>query len=189
MLTIQDDVVVSMDYSLRLADGEIVDSSEGRGPLEFVQGHGNIIPGLEQALYGMETGEEKDVTVAPTEGYGEFDSDLFETLPREAFPADVELEPGMAFRMRTETGETVVATISELEEQRVTLNLNHPLAGKTLYFHVKIAGLREATEDELSGECAGCGQGGCGGCCEGGEEDQACGDDCQGHGHGHGCCH
>ncbi|MHB1294973.1 MAG: FKBP-type peptidyl-prolyl cis-trans isomerase [Anaerolineae bacterium] len=181
MLTVQDDIVVSMDYVLRLADGQVADSSEGREPLEFVQGHGSIIPGLEQALYDMEAGQEKDVTVAPADGYGEFDSDMFETLPREAFPAGVELEVGMAFRMRTETGETVVATISELDEEDVTLNLNHPLAGQTLYFHVKIAGLREATEEDLAGGCAGCG-GSCG-CGEGDDED--CGEDC----HGHGCCH
>lgn len=171
MLTVQDDTVVSMDYALRLADGQIADSSEGREPLEFVQGHGNIIPGLERALYGMSEGEEKDVTVAPADAYGEFDSDMFETLPREAFPADVDLEMGMAFRMRTETGQVVVATISEMDEEDVTLNLNHPLAGQTLYFHVKIAGLREATPEELAGGCASCGGG--------------CGDDCHGHGCGH----
>ncbi len=179
MLTVSDNIVVSMDYSLRLTDGQVIDSSEGREPLEFVTGQGQIIPGLEKALYGMSLGDEKDVVVQPSEGYGEFDSDLFETLPRSVFPADVELEEGMGFRMRTDGGQIVVAYVDSIEDDQVTVNLNHPLAGETLYFKVKIAGLREATEQDLAGCSGSCGSCGCG--C--GEDDEDCGCDDE-----EGCC-
>ncbi len=176
MLTVRDDLVVSVDYTLRLADGEIVDSSIGRGPLTFIQGRGEIIPGLEKALYGMSVGEEKDIVVAPADAYGEFDADLLKTLPRSVFPADMILEEGQGFRLRTNSGQVVVAYVYAIEDDQVTLDLNHPLAGETLYFNVKIAGLREATAEELAnsprpGGCSECasGQEGCGsgeGCCQ-----------------------
>ncbi len=155
MLSVQNDLLVSMDYQLKLADGQIVDSSEGRDPLQFVQGRHEIIAGLESQLYGMSVGEEKDVVVSPADGYGEFDTDLFETLPRSIFPSDMALEPGMGFRMRADTGETVIAYVESIEDDRITMNLNHPLAGKTLYFHVKIVDLREATPEELKSGCGG----------------------------------
>ena len=168
MLTVQDNMAVSLDYTLRLADGQIVDTSEGREPLVFIQGQGQIIPGLERELYGMALGEEKDVVVAPVDGYGEFDSELLETLPRSIFPADIVLEPGMGFRMRTDTGQVVIVYIHSLEDDQVVVDLNHPLAGETLYFHVKIADLREASADELGGGCSTCSS--CGGSCD--EDDE-----------------
>lgn len=168
MLSVRDDLVVSLDYTLRLADGQVVDTSEGTDPLQFIQGRGEIIPGLEAQLYGMTVGQEKQVEVAPADGYGEMDVDLFETLPRAMFPQDMELEQGMAFRMRSEDGQTVIAYVDSVEDENVVVNLNHPLAGERLFFSVKIADLREATPEELEGGCAG----GCGGCCG-----------CEGHDH------
>ena len=162
MATITDDMVVSFDYTLTLDDGEVVDTSDGREPLEVIQGRGQIIAGLEKALYGMELGDEKQVVVLPAEGYGEYDVDLFETLPRTAFPADLEIAPGMGFRMRSETGAVVVAYVDSVDDEHVVVNLNHPLAGKTLTFDVKIAELREATPAELAGcngSCASCASG------------------------------
>jgi FKBP-type peptidyl-prolyl cis-trans isomerase SlyD len=153
-----------MDYTLRLDEGEVVDSSEDREPLQFIAGQGQIIPGLEEELYGMEVGDEKHVVVPPEKGYGEFDADLFETLPRNIFPEDMELEPGLGFRMRTRDGRMAIAYVHEVKDGEVVVNLNHPLAGKTLHFDVEIADLREATEEELAGcggDCAGCG-GSCG---------------------------
>lgn len=175
MLNVQDDVVISMDYTLRLVDGEVIDSSEGRGPLQFIQGKGEIIPGLESQLYGLAIGDERDIMVAPADGYGEFDADLFETLPHSVFPPDIELEPGMGFRMRTETGEVVVAYVDTVEDDQVVVNLNHPLAGQTLYFNIKIADLRTATPEELAeglaDEGCGCGCESCDhGCCDEDEE-------------------
>jgi FKBP-type peptidyl-prolyl cis-trans isomerase SlyD len=176
MFTVVDDMVVSLDYTLSLEDGQVVDSSEGQEPLEFVQGHGAIIAGLEKALYGMIVGEEKAVVVEPEDGYGEFDSDLFETLPRTVFPADMVLEQGMAFRMRTDTGEVVLALVDHMEDDHVVVNLNHPLAGKKLLFSVKVVDLREATPEELEGGCESCG-----GC-------SSCGDGCDCDDEGEGCC-
>ena len=148
-LTVADDLVVSMDYTLRLDDEEIIDSSAGREPLEFLQGHGQIIPGLEQALYGMVVGEEKKVVIAPRDGYGERDSNAVQEIPRDSFPADVELEPGMALELRDSSGQPLVAFIADVRPDSVLLDLNHPLAGETLHFNVSIADLRAATSEEL----------------------------------------
>ena len=148
-LTVADDLVVSMDYTLRLDDEEIIDSSAGREPLEFLQGHGQIIPGLEQALYGMVVGEEKKVVIEPHDGYGERDSNAVQEIPRESFPADVELEPGLALELRDSSGQPLVAFIADVRPDSVLLDLNHPLAGETLHFYVSIADLRAATTEEL----------------------------------------
>jgi len=159
-LTVADDIVVSLDYTLRLDDGEIIDSSDSRGPLQFLQGRGQIIPGLEQALYGMAVGEEKDVVVEPADGYGVRDPDASQVLPHDVFPPDLELEPGLGLRMRDPAGRAIIAYVDEVRSEGVLLNFNHPLAGETLYFRAKVADLRAATEEELAPNCATCG-GGC----------------------------
>jgi len=195
MANVQHDMVVSIDYRLHLGDKQILDASELGQPLTFVQGHGQIISGLEAALEGMALNEEKDVVVAPRDGYGELDADLYEELPRSLFPPDV--KEGMAFRMRTDTGQPVIVYVDQIKGDEVTVNLNHPLAGKTLYFHVKIAGLREATPEELQGgcghSCASCGHS-CGSedegdeecCCD--DEDRCCADDAMEDKGGCACC-
>ena len=150
-LTVVDDLVVSLDYTLRLDGGEIVDSSEGRSPLEFLQGHGQIIPGLERELAGMAVGDEKDVVVAPADGYGERGADEMQVIPHDAFPDDLELAVGMPLQMRdTETGQVLQAFVAELHDDGVLVDFNHPLAGATLHFHVNIVGLRPATREELA---------------------------------------
>ena len=146
-----DDKVVSLDYTLRLEDGEVVDSSSGRDPLEFIQGQGQIIPGLEKELYGMEVGEEKAVTVNPEEGYGERLADRVQTVPRNAFPDDMDLEEGMQVRLQdSNSGQVFEAFVVEIQPENVVLDFNHPLAGETLHFDVKITDVREATDDELN---------------------------------------
>jgi FKBP-type peptidyl-prolyl cis-trans isomerase SlyD len=149
-LTVADGMVVSLDYTLRLDDGEIVDSSADQDPLEFLQGQGQIIPGLEQALYGMAVDDQKDVVVAPADGYGEEDPDALELVERDVFPPDLDLRPGIGLRMRDESGEAMVAYVAEVRPDGVVLDFNHPLAGETLYFQVRIAGLRTATDEELA---------------------------------------
>jgi FKBP-type peptidyl-prolyl cis-trans isomerase SlyD len=150
-MKIANDLVVSMDYTLRLESGEIVDSSEGRGPLEFLQGHGQIIPGLERELMGMSVGETKDVAVAPADGYGERSADEMQLVPHDLFPEDLKLTEGMALQMReAETGRPLQAYVAEIRDEGVVLDFNHPLAGATLHFAVKIAGLRAATSEELA---------------------------------------
>ncbi|MBN1314421.1 MAG: peptidylprolyl isomerase [Anaerolineales bacterium] len=146
-----DDLVVSLHYTLRLDDQEVIDSSDNREPLEFLQGHSQIIPGLEQALYGMAVGDEKSVVITPADGYGEIDSDAFEMVERDVFPDDLTLTKGMALKMRdSQSGEVLNALVAEIETEQVLLDFNHPLAGETLNFDVKIAGLRLPTEKELS---------------------------------------
>lgn len=148
---VQDDVVVSIDYTLRLDDGEVVDSSDGREPLEFLQGRGQIITGLEQELYGMGIGDEKEVTVSPDEGYGEYDEERVQSVPRETFPDDMELEEGLSVRMRdANSGQVFDAFVEKLRDENVVLDFNHPLAGETLFFDVKIAGLRQPSNEELA---------------------------------------
>lgn len=146
---VADDVVVSLDYTLTV-DAEVVDSSEGSDPIEFLQGHGQIITGLEQALYGMKIGDQKTVVVKPSEGYGEVDEDAFIDVPRSEFPSDIPAQVGVAIQMQDEHGEVLDARISEVSNDVITLDFNHPLAGKELTFKVTVVELREATEEELA---------------------------------------
>jgi FKBP-type peptidyl-prolyl cis-trans isomerase SlyD len=127
----------------------VIDTSQDQEPLEYLQGRGQIIPGLEQAVYGMAVGEEKDVVVAPADGYGEHDPDAYEMVDRDVFPADLNLEPGIGLRMRDDEGQALVAYVEEVRPDGVVLDFNHPLAGETLHFNVQIAGLRSATSEEL----------------------------------------
>lgn len=150
-LKIKDGVVVSLDYTLRLDDGEVIDSSDGNEPLEYLHGYGQIIPGLEKALAGLTVGDSKTVVVPAAEAYGEVDMEAFEIVPRSMFPDDMELEEGLALSLRdAETNEPFDAAIAEVRETEVMLDFNHPLAGETLHFEVKIPALRPATEEEMS---------------------------------------
>ena len=149
-LVVANDLVVSLDYKLRLENREVVDTPAGQEPLEFLQGQGQIIPGLEQALYGMAIGEEKDVTVLSDDGYGQRDPNAYQQIPSDALPPDLKLEPGMALELVDNTGQPIPATVAEVHPNGVLLDLNHPLAGETLYFSAKIAGLRAATGEEMA---------------------------------------
>lgn len=149
-LTVSNNLVVGLEYTLRLDDGEVIDSSDNNVPLEYLHGHGQLIPGLERELHGMSVGDEKTVTVAPEEGYGEYDEDAFEAVPLSAFPDDVDLSPGLELHMRdSATGHIIQAFVAEVNDDAVILDLNHPLAGEALTFDVKIASLRKATQEEL----------------------------------------
>ncbi len=146
---VDDGQVVAMHYTLHV-DGKVVDSSEGGEPLQFIQGMGHIIRGLENELYDMKIGESKNITVAAKDGYGETDKAAFMDVPREAFPTDVPLEEGTELELRDQSGHPMFARVDTVSEESVRLNMNHPLAGKELNFDVKIAGLRSATEEEVS---------------------------------------
>ncbi len=150
-MAVADGLVVSLAYSLRLDDGEEIDSAAGDDPLVYLHGAQNIIPGLEQALTGLKVGDARSVSVKPVDGYGDVDPDAFELVPYDAFPADVDLEEGMGLRMvDSSTGQQMDAYISELRDDGALLDLNHPLAGETLHFNVEIVGLRRATTDEIA---------------------------------------
>lgn len=149
-LVVADDMVVRLDYTLTLSDGEVYDSSEDAGPLEYLQGHGQIIPGLEEALAGMHVGDEKEVVVTPEYGYGEYDPEAMQTLPRDMFPAEMELEEGMTIDLYDEEAdEEIEAVVAEIDDDSIVVDFNHPLAGETLTFHVKIVGVRQATREEI----------------------------------------
>lgn len=148
---VADNKVVSLHYTLTSDEGEVLDSSQGGEPLQFIQGQGQIIPGLEKELYDMEVGEEKQVTVPPAEGYGQHQPDQVQTLPRDAFPDDMELEEGTPVQMRdSNTGQVYQAVITGVRPDSVQVDFNHPLAGENLNFDVQIAGVRDATDEELA---------------------------------------
>ena len=146
-LKVQDGLVVAMEYTLTV-DGEVVDTSQGQEPLAFLCGAGNIIPGLEQAMQGMAVGESKDVVVAPADGYGELDDQAFSDVPRSEFPDDIPLEVGIELQLRDPSGASLYARIDDVKEDTVRLDFNHPLAGQTLHFNVKVVEVRQPTDEE-----------------------------------------
>ena len=146
--TVQDGFVVSMDYKLTV-DGEVLDSSEDAGPLQFLAGYGNIVPGLEREMAGMKIGESKDVVVAPADGYGEFDEEAFMEVPRNEFPSDLQLEEGIELNVTDEDGQNQYARVENITDESVRLDFNHPLAGAELHFTVKVVALRDPTKEEL----------------------------------------
>lgn len=146
---VADDVVVSIDYTLTV-EGEVVDSTEGDEPLAFLQGHQNIIPGLESELSGMKIGESKTVVVPPSQAYGEIDPENIIDVPRSEFPTEIPLEPGVELEVKNADGEVLSATIASVNEDTVKLDFNHPLAGKELTFEVTVVDLRAPTEEELA---------------------------------------
>lgn len=146
---VADDVVVSIEYTLTV-DNEVVDSTEGDEPLQFLQGHQNIIPGLERELVGMKIGDNKKVLVSPTEAYGDVDPENVVDVPRSEFPQEIPLETGTELEVKNADGEVLSATIAEVNNDTVKLDFNHPLAGKELSFDVTIVDLRQASEEELA---------------------------------------
>lgn len=148
-MKIEKNKVVSMHYTLKDDKGEIMDSSEGKSPLPFIQGNGQLIPGLESQLVGKEKGVKMQVTVAPADAYGEFRDDMVFKVGKEGFRGDEELKVGMQVEVELEQGKSI-AVVSNVEGDDVTLDLNHPLAGQTLHFDVEIMDVRVATEEELS---------------------------------------
>ena len=148
MTNVKDGQVVSMNYTLRV-DGQVVDSSEGHEPLEYLHGAGNIIAGLEREMDGMAVGASKKVIVAAADGYGEVDEDAFLEAPRSEFPTDMPLQPGVELELTGPEGQPMYARIENVEGETVVLNMNHPLAGKELHFDVKVIGLRDASDEEM----------------------------------------
>jgi FKBP-type peptidyl-prolyl cis-trans isomerase SlyD len=149
-MKIAKDRVVELEYRLHLGDGQVIDSSEPGKPLSYLHGRGQIVPGLEGALEGMDVGEGKQVVVAPSQGYGEHDARGLQEVPRAMFPADAQLSPGMRLAAQTDGGEVIPIGIHEVKAQTVVVDLNHPLAGKTLHFDVTVRGVRDATAEELT---------------------------------------
>lgn len=158
MNTIQDDTVVQIAYNLTVG-GEEVESNL----LEYLHGHGNIIPGLERELAGMQEGERKQVLVSAEDAYGEFDPKMVLNVSRTSFPEDFEIRLGEPMNLRDASGNMFQAVATALSEDSVELDLNHPMAGKELEFQVTILSVRPATEEEIAhghlhygAGCSGC---------------------------------
>ncbi|MGB5637987.1 MAG: peptidylprolyl isomerase [Sedimenticolaceae bacterium] len=129
---------VRVHYTGTLEDGTQFDSSRGADPLEFAMGQGQLIAGFEMAVAGLAPGESVTVTLAPEEAYGEFDAGMVQEVPRRMMPEGVELEPGMVLQGQSDEGQVDNFTIVSLTEETVTLDANHPLAGKSLTFDIEL---------------------------------------------------
>lgn len=144
---VSQDTVVKMNYTLTDATGNVLDASQDE-PMEYLQGHHNIIPGLESALSGLKPGDRKQVTVQPDEGYGNHNPELIFSLPQEQFGGEAP-QPGMVVQLQSPEG-AMMATIIKIENKEITLDANHPLAGQVLNFDVEIVGVRAASAEELT---------------------------------------
>jgi FKBP-type peptidyl-prolyl cis-trans isomerase SlyD len=147
-MQIADKMVVTIDYTLKDANGNILDSSSD-GNFAYLHGSHNIIPGLESALTGRSAGDEVDVTVTPAEGYGERNDSMVQAVPRDMFDSEQEIEVGMQFHAQSPEGDMVVVTVTDVDKDDITVDGNHPLAGKHLNFGVKVVDVREATAEEI----------------------------------------
>ncbi len=148
-MQIAKDKIVAFEYTLTDADGNVIDKSEGRGPMAYLHGRGGIIPGLEEALTGQEAGAELKVVVTPDKGYGERNDGLLNRVPKEAFKGELEFELGLQFPVQDQQGNQRLVTIVHIEDDAIVLDANHPLAGVDLTFDVKIVEVRDATAEEL----------------------------------------
>lgn len=141
-MTIKTGDRVKIEYTGTLDDGTIFDSSVDHGnPLEFEVGGGQVIKGFDDAVLGMKENEEKQFSILPADAYGQHDPTLVQKVPREVFPQDAELVPGLLFEAGLPTGEKVPATITEVQEEIISVDLNHPLAGKRLNFKIKVSAI------------------------------------------------
>ena len=134
---IDDGKTVKFDYTLTV-EGQIVDTSEGKEPLGYVQGSGTIIPGLEKQMVGLKPGDSKKITVVSKDAYGDINPELFQEVPKTIFPPDLEIKPGMMVPLQNNDGKPIPAIVTEIKEETVVFNFNHPLAGKDLLFDVKV---------------------------------------------------
>jgi FKBP-type peptidyl-prolyl cis-trans isomerase SlyD len=135
-------------YTLKDEDGGVIDSSAGSDPLAYIQGHGNLVTGLEKALEGKQEGSSLAVSVQPEDGYGKYDAALIQRVPKRTLQGSGEVKKGMQFQARTPDGMRLF-TVTGVMGDMVTLDGNHPLADKTLHFDVQIVSVREATTEEL----------------------------------------
>lgn len=139
---------VALDYTLTDDSGEILDSSKAEDPLSYLHGTGNLIPGLESALEGKKAGDEVKTTVAPDQAYGKRSDEMIQSVPKDQFEKSDKLEVGMRFHSASAQGDTLV-TVTEISDDEITIDGNHPLAGLTLHFDVKIIDVRDATKEEI----------------------------------------
>jgi FKBP-type peptidyl-prolyl cis-trans isomerase SlyD len=138
---VKDGMMISIDYTLKGADGKVIDSSQGREPLKYIHGQKMMIPGLEKELTGMKVGGQKNVRVKPEDGYGKINPQAFQEVPKEKIPANG-LKVGAILTAQTPNGGTVPMRVHEIKEKTVVMDMNHPMAGKTLDFNVKVVDIQ-----------------------------------------------
>ncbi|NOD46735.1 MULTISPECIES: peptidylprolyl isomerase [unclassified Ruegeria] len=141
MTEIKQGDTVRIHYTGTLLDGQTFDSSEGRDPLEFVVGSGQIIPGLDSAMPGLSLGDKKRVEIACVDAYGPINPAMRQEIPREGIPDDIPLEPGTQLQMQAPDGQAVPVTVVGADEATVTLDANHPLAGQDLVFEIEVVSI------------------------------------------------
>jgi FKBP-type peptidyl-prolyl cis-trans isomerase SlyD len=144
---IKSNSVVSLSYCLKNGDGEELDRADKNQPFAYLHGAGQMVPGLEKELDGLNVGDKREVTVPPSEGYGDVIPQLKLQVERASFPKDTDIKPGMQFEAQ-EGEKRIIFTIQAVEGDQISVDGNHPLAGETLHFDVEITGIREATKEE-----------------------------------------
>lgn len=149
-MEIAEKTYVEIEYTLTLESGQEIDKSPADQPLGFITGAGQIIPGLEKALMGRAAGDSAKLVVEPEDAYGPVQDNLFQEIPRSQFPGDVEVKPGMAFEAQGPQGPFMITVAKVNDNDSVTIDLNHPMAGKQLHFDVNVVEVREPTADELT---------------------------------------
>ena len=147
-MQIADKMVVTIDYTLKDDNGTVLDSST-EGNFAYLHGAHNIIPGLESALSGKTAGDEVVVSVSPAEGYGERNDSMIQSVPRDMFDSEQEIQVGMQFHAQSPEGEMIVVTVTDVADDDITVDGNHPLAGVNLNFGVKVVDVREASQEEI----------------------------------------
>ena len=147
-MQIESQKVVTLNYTLTDDQGAVIDKSED-GSFVYIHGANSIIPGLENALSGKKAGDELSVSVAPEDAYGERSDGMLQQVPKSMFEDQSQVEVGMQFHAQSPKGETLVVTVTEVSDDNVTIDGNHPLAGAQLNFDVKVVDVREATEEEV----------------------------------------
>ena len=162
-MNIAEKMYVTINYTLTLESGQEIDKSAEGQPLGFIAGTGQIIPGLEKALIGRIAGDSAKVVVEPEDAYGPVKDDLFQEVPNSQFPSDVDVKAGMAFEAQGPNGPFMITVAKINDNDTVTVDLNHPMAGKQLHFDVNVVEVREPTAEELAQAAAsfssGCGCG------------------------------
>jgi peptidylprolyl isomerase len=160
---------VSVDYTGTLDNGDVFDSSEGRQPLEVQMGSGSVLPGFESALMGMSLNETKTFTLSPEDAYGDRDDSRMHDFPKSDIPAGIEPEVGQVLMLSTQQGQQVPARVDSMDEDKVTFDLNHPLAGEPLTFNIKVVGISATATQQQAGCGSHSSSGGCdcgdSGCC------------------------
>jgi FKBP-type peptidyl-prolyl cis-trans isomerase SlyD len=149
-MALQVNKVVTFNYVLKDENGELLDSTEKGGPFSFISGNHQILPGLEEAIGNMIIGSKKNIKLAAADAYGEYDENAVQKINRSLFPEEAELEIGMTYFAHSPEGQHLQFVITKIENEDITVNFNHPLAGKNLEFDVELLDVRDATPEEIS---------------------------------------